>query len=664
MLDLPILTTLDNAANVINLRSGSVLNANAMTRFNNGDFQFENGPTLNATLLRDISGSNLALGFGMNFNSGKLTQVDNSRVSIQDGVTFDKITASSYAHNRNATETIFEASGIGSTLDLSSLQSLNYTTGGALRGKTIIATEDAMINLSGLQKIDINSGDDDILTFKIATGGSINLSALSSINPLGGNSNNAVRFELEEDRSFTLGSLLRGKNIQLYLDNFTTLNLPTLTTIDNANNIINLRSGSVLNADAMTRFNSGAFQLENGSTLNATSLLDIEGSQLTLGLGMNFNTAALTEIDNARIAIQDGIAFDKVTATSYLHSRNASETIFSATGVGSALDLSSIQSLNYTTGGALRGKVISATEDAVIDLSGLQRVDINAGDDDILTFVASTGGEIRLNSLSSVNSNIGNANNKTNFQVSGGSKLTLGEIQASSRFEIQAEDLDSEVEVMGNLRIDQSSSLSFDTGAKLLVHGDFVREQTNQASAMMDEGIIQFASDQLVELELASENRGGVSDVRNNFGFKQLQVGTDASPTTLILADRVDNGNRTDGAPETQYLLGLAGQGLILNNQSIVILNGYDLFFTNSSSSFGSIRDQFGEGQKTIAFGGGFISLTAETGDLINGDFETRDLKGFRILGPGQARIKTTDRDRLALMRSIWVYCGFVMILW
>ena len=128
-----------------------------------------------------------------------------------------------------------------------------------------------------------------------------------------------------------------------------------MNIVDNSNNIIDLKSGSIFNAHNMTRFNNGQFTLENGSTLNAASLSDILGSRLTLGLGMNFNSANLTQVDDARIAVSDGVVFDKVKASSYAHGRNASETIFSLSGSGSTLDLSSLLSLNYGPSGFIVG---------------------------------------------------------------------------------------------------------------------------------------------------------------------------------------------------------------------------------------------------------------------------------------------------------------------
>ncbi len=141
-------------------------------------------------------------------SSATLFPGGSSRIQVTGGGEVT-LSATSYSHTRNASETIFSSSGTGSTLDLSSLQSLNYTTGGALRRKTISALDNGLIDLSNLQTISINAGDDDILDFTVAGGGNIDLSSLTSINPIAGNSNNAVRFHLEAGRTFSLNSLSR-----------------------------------------------------------------------------------------------------------------------------------------------------------------------------------------------------------------------------------------------------------------------------------------------------------------------------------------------------------------------------------------------------------------------------------------------------------------------
>jgi hypothetical protein len=178
----------------------------------------------------------------------------------------------------------------------------------------------------------------------------------------------------------------------------------------------------------------------------------------------------------------------------------------------------------------------------------------------------------------------------------------------------------------------------------LELSGSLLHRHTSESNFNFDNGRVRFVNSELAELELAGQMLGQSTNGLGNFGFQQLQVGNATTNSTLILGDRFDNGNRNGGV-ETQYLLDVNGQGLVLQNGSTVVLNGYDLLISNGTDSFFSARDLIGTGERYVQYGDGFISLTGDVGQILNGDFITGDLTGFKTVGSGMAEVIETAGD-------------------
>lgn len=113
------------------------------------------------------------------FAAPKVTNIDNTRITLTNGATL-ALKPISYDARGVGHTSIFSVSDTGTVLDLSTLTSLNANTNpyGANR-RTILATNNARINLSSLQSVQGSTGDDR-LDFVATSGGSIDLSVLQT----------------------------------------------------------------------------------------------------------------------------------------------------------------------------------------------------------------------------------------------------------------------------------------------------------------------------------------------------------------------------------------------------------------------------------------------------------------------------------------------------
>ena len=409
-----------------------------------------------------------------------------------------------------------------------------------------------------------------------------------------------MRFEVGESENYSLGALETA--------NFTQFALAT---------------GSTLTANSLTALEGSSIELDSQATLNATSVTSIRNSELTIAPDRTYNLGQLSEIDNARISVSGGVAYDNVTDSSYVNDRNANETIFSAEGSGSILDLSSLTSLTYGNGGGQRQKVVSASSGGLVDLSGVEVIDTVAGQDDLLDFRIESGGTVDLSSLQSINPTNGNGANRVRFEVSGGSSLFLGGLQTTSQTQIDLQDLDSTISLTGDFRLDPTSSITAAQGALLTVDGDFVLEQTDESLVNLDSAIVQIAGNRQgsYRLEVGGENLGVNQSTSDNFGFGQLVVGGGNNDVFVSLLDVVDNGNGPNGDPEALYLYGLGGpDGLRVLDGSILALNGIDVYAWDAVlGEQVHLNSLFTGGENVIEFDDGFLQLS---GDPIPGDFD------------------------------------------
>ena len=378
------------------------------------EFELAQTATLTIDFSRELSVADRAVVAGRvvtdngTFISQAPTNADNSRLNVVTGGGFVQLADTTYANNRGVNETIFSAEGSGSVLDLSSLTSITYGNNGGQRQKIVSASASGSVDLSGVEVIDVVPNENDLLDFRIDSGGTVDLSSLRSINSTNGNGTNRVRFEVGEAQNYSLGALESA--------NFTQFALQTEAT---------------LTANSLTALEGGAVELGNMATLNATSLTNVRNTQLTIVPDRTYNIGQLSEIDNARISVSGGVTFDSVTDTSYVNDRNASETIFSSEGSGSILDLSSLTSITYGNGGGQRQKIVSASANGSVDLSGVEVIDVVPGENDLFDFRIDSGGMIDLSSLRSINPTNGNGANRVRFEVGEAQNYSLGALETA-----------------------------------------------------------------------------------------------------------------------------------------------------------------------------------------------------------------------------------------
>ena len=119
----------------------------------------------------------------------------NARLFVDNGGRLE-VAAPVFSALRSTSETILSSTGMSSVLALGQLEEILYSGGGGRRVKTIEAANLGVVDLSGVTNISVTSGQDDVLDFRIASGGSIDLSSLNAVNSTVGNGNEAVRFFL------------------------------------------------------------------------------------------------------------------------------------------------------------------------------------------------------------------------------------------------------------------------------------------------------------------------------------------------------------------------------------------------------------------------------------------------------------------------------------
>ena len=396
-----------------------------------------------------VSSISLSSGAFITFNANTaLASLNPANIDSALLVTLTGATASlpttTYTTSRNSSDTIFSATGAGSVLNLSSLTTLTYGTVNGRPTKSITATGGGLVNLSGLTSVTITPGEDDVLDFNIDTGGSIDLSHLQTINNNAGNTNERVRLYYESNRMFSLPELTSAQAVEFHLGTSTVLNVPKLTTIQRTADILDLGTNATVNAPLLTTLRDTTLTLATGANLQAPLLTDIQNSNVTLNPGVTFSTAPLTNINNAEIAVQGGATFNSLapTTTTYTTSRNSSDTIFSATGAGSVLNLSSLTTLTYGTVNGRPTKSITATGGGLVNLSGLTSVTITPGEDDVLDFNIDTGGSVDLSHLQTINNNAGSGNERVRFFYESGRTYSLPELNAtrSTEFHLGAGD--------------------------------------------------------------------------------------------------------------------------------------------------------------------------------------------------------------------------------
>ncbi|MCA9239668.1 MAG: hypothetical protein KDA37_05700, partial [Planctomycetales bacterium] len=333
-----------------------------------------NGQTVEFDVIgagHQVTQLDLGTGGVLNINSGRdLEVVDSADIAglvTTDNSTFDGGSAAStfsgnqprlYANaggslthggtsytNTTHTGDIIRAEGAGSLVSLPTLGSINtdHDFGGSPIS-TIAARDSGLVDLSGLTTV-VGGRSGDSLRFEVQSGGAIDLTSLQSI---GGQRN--VRFT-SDGTALDLPALATIEGAVVFeLATGQTLDLPSLTFYDGTGSsfeaTLSPSTNGTINANALTDLDDVDITIGDGGTLSATSLETFTRGSLTLGANQTLTTGPLTNINGSAILLSGGRTLS-VSATTYDDLDFRAGDVFTATGSGTTLDLSSITSMDF-----------------------------------------------------------------------------------------------------------------------------------------------------------------------------------------------------------------------------------------------------------------------------------------------------------------------------
>lgn len=549
---LPSLQLVQNGS--FSLTDGIRLDVPSLTNFDNSAITFGFNSTFNAPQLTSYLNSDLNLIPGRIFISPPFTNFNSSRISVASGSPFT-IAAEAYSTPADWrwSPALFSADGTGSRLNFGSLKSMRvYGGDGGAWNYSVTANNNGIIDLSGLLAAtgpDNGSyGNDDWLSLTVQNGGTILLNNLA---------------EASGHTRFLVGAGQRQ-------------DLPKLT-----------------------RLADGAyFNLSAGSTLAAPQLREVVNSTLSLGSSADLQVPSLTNVYSSQISVSGGRTL-RVTDDSYETPGTGyygypPRVPFSADGAGSLLDASSIRSIQvYGTDYAwdpLAGNwrydfpyTIQALNRGVTDLSGLTNalgaLTTGYGNNDMLEFVAASGGTLKFGNLS--------AQRRTRF-------ITTNP--------------DSTLQFDG-LYLRSPVTLTMDPASVLRIRGDFLFENTDTNSIYTEFATFVMDGNAPQRIETGGLDIGpSTTTFRRNFGYSQLVVGSPTNTSIVKLIDSLNNGYRGPASePEALYLYGLSGQGLRLFSGSRLVLNNLNCYAAVNSRMV-DLRTFIPAGSNSVAFDSGFIA--------------------------------------------------------
>ncbi|MHB1034093.1 MAG: PEP-CTERM sorting domain-containing protein, partial [Pirellulales bacterium] len=589
------------------------------------------GSSFQASKLKNFSGSTVTLTPSRQFKTGGLTNINNSYFAVQDGAVWGTGTGDVAADAYDTRgimpnppdqvdyySEILQATGSGSVLDLSSVQSINA---GFDDGRwydynihRISAKLGGTVNLSGVKTLTAPVRYEDRLDFLTSGGGSINLSGLTTITSAG---SGRVRFDLQDAGSASLGSLVSGAQVEFNLGEGCKLSLPSLVTHNGGSYTV--PAGASVTAGEMVNLTNVGLSLAEGSSFQASKLKNFSGSTVTLTPGQQFKTGGLMNINNSYLAVQDAAVWGTGTgdvAANVYDTRGIVpdpqdrveyySEVLQATGSGSVLDLSSVQSINagFDDGRSYDYNIhrISAKLGGTINLSGVTTVVGPVRSEDGLDFFVASGGTIDLSHLQGVSRNV-------RFDIQTDGKLILGNIAVSNNTTFNVANITSSLDVTGSLFLDATSQLAVAAGAEVHVGDDLWFAYTDENRLGLASSILHMNGSGPQYLEAGGTDLGIGGSTAGNFGIGRLVIGQEDQPTTVMLMDLFDNGNRGEGKPEALYLYGLGGvDGLELLGGSKLVLDGINVY-AKQRGEWVHLNSLFGPDVKQISFAGGIVTV-------------------------------------------------------
>ena len=292
--------------------NGGAIAAPNLATFNNVTITVDGSGTVATNQWATITASSRLIVTGGTFNFSGLTNLDDAGVFVQNG---GSATLSSLVHYTETDSTIFEATGVNSTLNVSALTTLGNMTSfwqvEALAGGTV--------NLTGLAVI--NQPNANIQLIADGAGSQLNLSS-------------------------SLTSFTGGGGSSSFQDT----------------------NGGAIAAPNLATFNNVTIMVDGSGTVATNQWATITASSRLIVTGGTFNFSGLTNLDDAGVFVQNG---GSATLSSLVHYTETDSTIFEATGVNSTLNVSALTTLGNMTSfwqvEALAGGTVNLTRLATIN---------------------------------------------------------------------------------------------------------------------------------------------------------------------------------------------------------------------------------------------------------------------------------------------------------
>jgi hypothetical protein len=458
-----------------------------------------------------------------------------------------------------------------------------------------------VVNLSGLTTLTTPARTEDRIDFIVSSGGRIDLSNLATTS-----GNGQIRFEINDAATLVVPKLVSSGRMTADVRAGATLSFPELTTVSNF-----------------------SMSLGDAATFSAPKLVNLQSSVLSLTPGRTFTTGALSNVNNTTVGVSGGKVWGASTgelaaqtySTTGLNYRGGNYWVLTASGSGSVLDASSIQSWSAGFDDSYWDWVtvqsVAATNQGVVNLSGLTTLTTPARTEDRIDFAVSSGGRIDLSNLQII-SGAGQAR----FTIGTGGTIAMGDLVAAGNTRIQLQDMSSRLTVAGNLFLGSSAVLTTVPLSRLEIGDSFLYTTTAEASIEVSQAIVQMKGIGLHYLEAGGVDRGLPTffgpDPTANFGIGQLIVGTGTGSTRLSIIDAINNGNRSTGKQEALYLYGIGGtDGLVLNDGSTLLLNDAVSVYAYMNSQWVRLNDLTFGTTAPVRFSGGFIQQVPEPTTVI-----------------------------------------------
>ncbi|MFO0963708.1 MAG: hypothetical protein U0625_12520 [Phycisphaerales bacterium] len=584
-LSLPLLEIADRMT--LTIPTGSAVSMPSVVSVTNSTVSVATSGSLSAPNLLDFRGNSMTISSGQTLVFPGFQNIDNSRFIVQGGAHFSA-PVTGYSTLGYATgATILSSSGVGSLLELASVQVLNAGFNDNWNGssvQSVVASAGGRIDLSGVQSVIAPVEGNDRIDFNMSASGLIDLAELQEIYSGG---SGWTRFTVSLP-SYELPSLRSISRVEFLPAPSCELSLPALEIADRA--AFTIPTGATVSMPQVASITNATLSVAAGGTLSAPELVDFRGNAITFAAGQVLAFPGFQNIDNSRFTVQGGTHFSAPVVAYSTTGYAASAVLLSASGPNSTITLAALRDIDAGFNDNWNGasvQTVSAATGGLIDLTSVRSIRTPSEVSDRVDVVAADGGTVLLSSLAQVTSA---GSGQLRVTVSGtGSYVDVGNFGKFDRAAQLTQTGGSQL-VLGPLWVLGSGSVAFNDDAtgypSVTLRGSFRNESVTEANVKTDDVILTMES-RYALFETASTDQGVAGLTGQNFQvgrflFDPPPVGEQLvdAPAMIVFVDNFDNGNR--GGPtghESVYFTGLNGtSGIIALHGGTLVLNGLHVY--------------------------------------------------------------------------------------